>query len=98
LVPLYFAAIRPVVRRSEQWIMVDDERFRFASDERIEHRLVRFRTMGDYPLTGAHESSAATVAEVIQEMLLARNSERQGRLIDHDEQGSMEQKKREGYF
>ncbi len=98
LVPLYFAAIRPVVRRSEQWIMVDDERFRFASDERVEHRLVRFRTMGDYPLTGAHESSAGTVAEVIQEMLLARNSERQGRLIDHDEQGSMEQKKREGYF
>lgn len=98
LVPLYFAAIRPVVRRSEQWIMVDDERFRLAPDERIEERLVRFRTMGDYPLTGAHESSAATVAEVIQEMLLARNSERQGRLIDHDEQGSMEQKKREGYF
>ena len=98
LVPLYFAADRPVVRRGETWIMVDDERFRLAPGEKPELKMVRFRTMGDYPLTGAHESEAATVPQVIQEMLLARTSERQGRLIDHDEQGSMEQKKREGYF
>lgn len=98
LVPLYFAAQRPVVRRGEAWIMVDDERFRLAPGEKPELKMVRFRTMGDYPLTGAHESTAVTVPEVIQEMLLARTSERQGRLIDHDEQGSMEQKKREGYF
>ncbi len=98
LVDLYFAAQRPVVRRGEAWIMVDDERFRLGPNESPVSKLVRFRTMGDYPLTGAHESSAVTVPEIIQEMLLAKTSERQGRLIDHDEAGSMEQKKREGYF
>jgi sulfate adenylyltransferase subunit 2 len=98
LVPLYFAAERPVVNRNGAWIMVDDERFRLLPDEKPQQRKVRFRTMGDYPLTGAHDSDAETLVDVIQEMLLARTSERQGRLIDHDEAGSMEQKKREGYF
>lgn len=98
LVPLYLAAERPVVNRNGAWIMVDDERFRLEPGEQPQLKMVRFRTMGDYPLTGAHESTAATLLEVIQEMLLARTSERQGRLIDHDEAGSMEQKKREGYF
>jgi sulfate adenylyltransferase subunit 2 len=98
IVPLYYAGVRPVVRRDDHWIMVDDDRFRLREGEKPEMRLVRFRTMGDYPMTGAHESSAATLPEIIQEMLLARTSERQGRLIDHDEEGSMEQKKREGYF
>ncbi len=98
LVPLYFADQRPVVNRNGQWIMVDDERYRLRSGEQPQLRTVRFRTMGDYPLTGAHESSATSLTDVIQEMLLAKTSERQGRLIDHDEQGSMEQKKREGYF
>jgi len=98
LVGLYFAAERPVVRRGEAWIMVDDERLPLAPDETPQQKVVRFRTMGDYPLTGAHESTACSVPEIIQEMLLARTSERHGRLIDHDETGSMEQKKREGYF
>ena len=98
LVPLYFAVERPVVDRNGAWIMVDDERFRLLPGEQPQMRTVRFRTMGDYPLTGAHDSMATAVTDVIQEMLLARNSERQGRLIDHDEAGSMEQKKREGYF
>lgn len=98
LVPLYLAAKRPVVNRNGAWIMVDDERFRLEPGEQPQLKMVRFRTMGDYPLTGAHESTAATLLDVIQEMLLARTSERQGRLIDHDEAGSMEQKKREGYF
>ena len=98
LVDLYFAAERPVVRRGDAWIMVDDESFPLAPGEIPQRKVVRFRTMGDYPLTGAHESTAETVPEVIQEMLLARTSERHGRLIDHDEAGSMEQKKREGYF
>ena len=98
LVPLYFAAERPVVDRDGQWIMVDDDRFRLRPGERPQMRRVRFRTMGDYPLTAAHDSSAVTVPEVIAEMLVARTSEREGRLIDKDEAGSMEKKKREGYF
>jgi sulfate adenylyltransferase subunit 2 len=97
-VPLYFAAERPVVDREGQWIMVDDDRFRLRPGEEPEIKRVRFRTMGDYPLTAAHESAAVTVPEVIEEMLLTRTSERQGRLIDKDEAGSMEKKKREGYF
>ena len=98
LVPLYFAAERPVVEREGQLIMVDDDRFRLLPGEVPVVKRVRFRTMGDYPLTAAHESSAVTVPEIIQEMLLTRTSERQGRLIDKDEAGSMEKKKREGYF
>jgi sulfate adenylyltransferase subunit 2 len=98
LVPLYFAAERPVVDRDGRWIMVDDERFRLLPGERPQSKVVRFRTMGDYPLTAAHESTAATVPEIIQEMLLTRTSERHGRLIDSDEAASMEKKKREGYF
>ncbi len=98
LVSLYFAAERPVVDREGQWIMVDDERFRLKPGEKPIMKRVRFRTMGDYPLTAAHESTATTVPEVITEMLLANTSERQGRLIDKDEAGSMEKKKREGYF
>jgi len=98
LVPLYFAADRLVVDRDGQWIMVDDDRFRLLPGEVPVVKRVRFRTMGDYPLTAAHESTATTVPEIIAEMLLARTSERQGRLIDKDEAGSMEKKKREGYF
>ncbi|MFM9196100.1 MAG: sulfate adenylyltransferase subunit CysD [Planctomycetia bacterium] len=98
LVPLYFAAERPVVDRDGQWIMVDDERYRLRPGETPAMKRVRFRTMGDYPLTAAHESTATTVSGVIEEMLLTRTSERQGRLIDKDEAGSMEKKKREGYF
>ena len=98
VVPLYFAAERPVVNRSGQWIMVDDERMRLRPGERPTMKRVRFRTLGCYPLSGAIESSATTVEGVITEMLEARVSERQGRLIDHDEEGSMELKKREGYF
>ena len=98
LVPLYFAAERPVVVREGQLIMVDDDRFRLHRVEVPKIKRVRFRTMGDYPLTAAHESSAETVPEVIAEMLLTTTSERQGRLIDKDEAGSMEKKKREGYF
>ena len=98
LVPLYFAAERPVVDRDGQLIMVDDERYRLKPGESPVVKRVRFRTMGDYPLTAAHESAAVTVPEIIQEMLLTTTSERQGRLIDKDEAGSMEKKKREGYF
>ena len=98
LVPLYFAAERPVVEREGLLIMVDDDRFRLAPGEVPMVKRVRFRTMGDYPLTAAHESSAVTVPQVIEEMLLTKTSERQGRLIDKDEAGSMEKKKREGYF
>jgi sulfate adenylyltransferase subunit 2 len=98
VVPLYFAAERPVVERGGSWIMVDDERMRLRPGERPVMRRVRFRTLGCYPLSGAIESSATTVEEVISEMLQARHSERQGRMIDHDEEGSMELKKREGYF
>ncbi len=98
IVPLYFAKERPVVWRDGTWIMVDDERMRLHPGEAPQMKMVRFRTLGCYPLTGAIESSATTLPEIIQEMLLARTSERQGRLIDHDQVGSMEEKKREGYF
>jgi sulfate adenylyltransferase subunit 2 len=98
IVSLYFAAERPVVERDGTLIMVDDERFRFREGEVTQSRSVRFRTLGDYPLTGAVESLATTLPEIIQEMLLATTSERQGRVIDHDSSGSMEKKKQEGYF
>ncbi len=98
IVPLYLAAKRPVVEREGTLIMVDDERMPLEPGEQPEQRMVRFRTLGCYPLSGAIESTARTLPEVIQEMLLATHSERQGRLIDHDAVSSMEQKKREGYF
>jgi sulfate adenylyltransferase subunit 2 len=98
IVPLYFAKERPVVNRDGMLIMVDDERMPIRPDEKVEMKKVRFRTLGCYPLTGAVESTATTLPEIIQEMLLTTTSERQGRLIDHDQSGSMEQKKREGYF
>jgi sulfate adenylyltransferase subunit 2 len=98
IVPLYFAKERPVVNRDGMLIMVDDERMPIAENEKVEMKKVRFRTLGCYPLTGAVESEATTLPEIIQEMLLTTTSERQGRLIDHDQAGSMEQKKREGYF
>jgi len=98
VVPLYFAKARPVVRRAGAWVMADDDRLPLQPDEQPEMRLVRFRTLGCYPLTGAIDSSAATLDEVVAEMESARVSERQGRLIDTDEPASMEKKKREGYF
>jgi sulfate adenylyltransferase subunit 2 len=98
VVQLYFAAPRPVVRRSGQWIMVDDERFSLNPGEAPETRVVRFRTLGCYPLSAAIESTATTVREIVQETQTARNSERQGRLIDFDQVASMERKKQEGYF
>ena len=98
VVPLYFAALRPVVERDGSLIMVDDERFRFEAGEAPELRSVRFRTLGCYPLTGAVESTASTTTEIIAEMAAATRSEREGRVIDHDQSGSMEEKKREGYF
>lgn len=98
VVPLYFAKLRPVVRRSDTWIMLDDERLPLEPGEQPEMRLVRFRTLGCYPLTGAIESDAATLDAIINEMARATVSERQGRLIDTDEAASMERKKREGYF
>jgi sulfate adenylyltransferase subunit 2 len=98
IVPLYFAALRPVVERDGVLIMVDDDRMPLRKDEVPQMRKVRFRTLGCYPLSGAVESEAATVPAIIQEMLLARTSERQGRLIDHDTSASMEKKKQEGYF
>jgi sulfate adenylyltransferase subunit 2 len=98
IVPLYFAAHRPVVERDGMLIMVDDERMKLRPGEQVENRLVRFRTLGCYPLTGAIESSAADLSGIVEEMLIARTSERQGRAIDRDEAGSMEKKKREGYF
>ena len=98
VVPLYFAAPRPVVTRSGTLIMVDDDRMRLRPGEVPELRTVRFRTLGCYPLSGAIESRAANVAELVTEMLASRASERAGRLIDFDEDGSMETKKREGYF
>ncbi len=98
IVPLYFAAPRPVVERHGTLIMVDDERMRLAPGEVPQIRKVRFRTLGCYPLSGAVESSAETLPQIIQEMLLARTSERQGRLIDNDQAASMEKKKQEGYF
>ncbi len=98
IVPLYFAAKRPTVWRDGLLLMVDDERFPLAPGEVPVERSVRFRTLGCYPLTGAVESTAATLPEVIQEMLLTTTSERQGRAIDHDQAASMEKKKQEGYF
>ena len=98
IVPLYFAKLRPVVRRYGVWIMVDDDRLPLAPDERPELRWVRFRTLGCYPLTGAVESSAVTPSDVAAELRNTRYSERQGRLIDGDEEAAMERKKREGYF
>jgi sulfate adenylyltransferase subunit 2 len=98
VVPLYYAALRPVVKRSGVWIMVDDERLPLEPSECPEMRLIRFRTLGCYPLTGAIESAAATPAEIVAELRDTSRSERQGRLIDGDEEAAMERKKREGYF
>jgi sulfate adenylyltransferase subunit 2 len=98
IVPLYLAAERPVVLRDGTLIMVDDERMPLAPGERPHMKRVRFRTLGCYPLTGAIESSADTLIAIIQEMLLSKSSERQGRVIDHDASASMEKKKQEGYF
>ncbi len=98
IVPLYLAAERPVVERDGALIMVDDDRFRLRPGETPQMKSVHFRTLGCYPLTGAVESTAATLPEVIQEMLLTTTSERQGRMIDHDQSASMEKKKQEGYF
>ena len=98
IVPLYYSAKRPTVERDGMILMVDDDRFRFEPGEEIVERSIRFRTLGCYPLTGAVESEAATLPEIIQEMLLTTTSERQGRAIDHDQAASMEKKKQEGYF
>ncbi len=98
VVPLYFAKERPVVRRDGTLIMVDDDRFPLRHGEEVEYRRVRFRTLGCYPLTGAIESDAVTIEDVVQETMAARVTERAGRLIDSDQIGSMEKKKREGYF
>jgi len=98
VVPLYFAAPRPVVERSGGLIVIDDERFPLEPDERPVTRIVRFRTLGCYPLTAAVASDAATIADIVNEMAAAQTSERAGRLIDHDQSDSMEKKKREGYF
>ncbi len=98
IVPLYLAKERPVVERDGAWIMVDDDRMPLKPGEQPERRVIRFRTLGCYPLTGAIESTAATVEAVVEEMLVARMSERQGRVIDHDASASMEKKKQEGYF
>jgi sulfate adenylyltransferase subunit 2 len=98
VVPLYFAALRPVVARNGGLIVVDDERLPLQPGERAEKRMVRFRTLGCYPLTAAIESTATTLADIIAETEAAQTSERAGRLIDHDQVGSMEKKKREGYF
>lgn len=98
IVPLYYAAKRPVVARDGTLIMVDDDRMKLRDGEEVQSRLVRFRTLGCYPLTGAMKSPAASLEEIVAEMFTARTSERQGRLIDGDESASMEKKKREGYF
>jgi sulfate adenylyltransferase subunit 2 len=98
IVPLYFAAKRPVVEREGTWIMVDDDRFRFESGEEPQERKVRFRTLGCYPLTGAIESDAEDIEGIISEVLVTTSSERQGRVIDRDAAASMEKKKQEGYF
>jgi sulfate adenylyltransferase subunit 2 len=98
IVPLYLAKRRPVVTRDGVMIMVDDDRIPLGPGEEPEMKMVRFRTLGCYPLTGAVESSAVTLPQIIQEMLLTKHSERQGRVIDYDQAGSMEEKKREGYF
>jgi len=98
IVPLYYSKVRPVVERDGMLILMDDDRIKLLPGEEVQMKSVRFRTLGCYPLTGAVESDAATLPEIIQEMLLTRTSERQGRLIDHDQAGSMEKKKQEGYF
>ena len=98
VVPLYFAAIRPVVRQNEQLIMVDDTRLQIKSEDKIENLKVRFRTLGCYPLTAAIKSNATTINEIISELKTSQKSEREGRLIDHDQIGAMERKKQEGYF
>jgi sulfate adenylyltransferase subunit 2 len=98
IVPLYFAKQRPIVKRDGMLMMVDDDRMKLKAGEKVEQRLVRFRTLGCYPLTGAIESPAATLEDIVTEMFTATTSERQGRLIDHDEKSSMEKKKKEGYF
>lgn len=98
VVPLYFAAERPTIVRNGQILMLDDERLKPAADEEVKMRKIRFRTLGCYPLTAAVESNAETLDEVVEETLNAETSERQGRLIDHDETGAMEKKKQEGYF
>jgi sulfate adenylyltransferase subunit 2 len=98
IVPLYFAAPRPVVEKDGVKIMVDDERMPIEKNDEIKEEMVRFRTLGCYPLTGAVNSTATTLEEIIKEMLLSRTSERQGRVIDNDSAGSMEKKKIEGYF
>jgi sulfate adenylyltransferase subunit 2 len=98
IVPLYYSAVRPVVDRGGSLIMVDDDRMPLHTGEKPMMKSVRFRTLGCYPLTGAVESTAATLPDIIQEMLLTKSSERQGRVIDHDSAASMEKKKQEGYF
>ncbi|MEN8730226.1 MAG: sulfate adenylyltransferase subunit CysD, partial [Desulfuromonadales bacterium] len=98
IVPLYYSKVRPVLEREGMLILMDDDRIKLLPGEEVQMKSVRFRTLGCYPLTGAVESDAATLPEIIQEMLLTRTSERQGRLIDHDQAGSMEKKKQEGYF
>lgn len=98
IVPLYFAAERPIIRRDGNLIMVDDDRLKLRPGEQIENRMVRFRTLGCYPLTGAVESTAATLDEIVEETLAAVESERTSRVIDHEEAGSMERRKKEGYF
>jgi sulfate adenylyltransferase subunit 2 len=98
IVPLYFAKERPIVYRDGMMIMLDDDRLPLREGEQPEMRKVRFRTLGCYPLSAAVDSEATTLPEIIQEMLLTTTSERQGRVIDHDQAGSMEKKKREGYF
>ena len=98
IVPLYFSARRPTVKRDGMILMIDDDRFQFQDGEKPVERSIRFRTLGCYPLTGAVESEATTLPQIIQEMLLTTTSERQGRAIDHDQAASMEKKKQEGYF
>ena len=98
IVPLYFAKKRPVVKRDDLLIVVDDDRFKFQKNEKSEMKSVRFRTLGCYPLTGAIESNASNLVDIIEEILSSNKSERQGRAIDHDQSSSMEQKKRQGYF
>ena len=98
LVPLYFSKIRPIIRRNDMMIMVDDDRLKIKKNEKIEQKKVRFRTLGCYPLTAAVDSDATTVDDIIVELLESKYSERQGRLIDSDQIGSMEKKKQEGYF
>ncbi|MCB0486550.1 MAG: sulfate adenylyltransferase subunit CysD, partial [Flavobacteriaceae bacterium] len=98
IVPLYFAKPRPVVERNGDLIVVDDQRMRLRNGETPEQRTVRFRTLGCYPVTGAIESTAVTVEEIVHEMLTTRESERRGRAIDRDESAAMERKKRDGYF